>query len=86
MNRKSEIFKEYNKIKAQTRKAGKDTKRADRALGLSLSGEERPYLTTSHTCDCPDSRFRGATCKHQIRQQIVTAPKTTDQLLAELGF
>lgn len=86
MNRKSQIFSEYNKLKSQTRKAGKDTKRADRALGLSLSGQERPYLTTAHTCDCPDHRYRGVTCKHMLRQQIITAGKSTETLLEELGF
>lgn len=86
MNTKTQIFTTYNTIKSQTRKAGKDTKRADRALGLSLSGKERPYLTTAHTCDCPDSRIRKQTCKHQIAARINCAGKTTDQLLAELGF
>lgn len=86
MNRKSEIFKEFNKQRTQTRKAGKETGRVNRGLGLALSGKERPYLTTAHTCDCPDARYRGVTCKHMIAARLNSAGKTTDQLLEELGF
>lgn len=86
MNRKSTIFSEYNKQRSTARKAGKDTARINRGLGLALSGKARPYLTTAHTCDCPDARYRGVVCKHMIAARLNSAGKTTDQLLEELGF
>jgi hypothetical protein len=86
MNRRSQIFSAYNKLKSRTRKAGQDTKRVDRALGLSLSGRASPYLSTPYSCNCPDAMYRGIVCKHQLRRRIMTPRKKAANYQLKLPF
>jgi len=63
-------FTVYNKARTAARQGRIDEKRLNRALGLVLSGKQRPYNTTLHSCDCPDYRRTGKPCKHIIRGWI----------------
>jgi hypothetical protein len=63
---KSTIWTQYNKA---LKSGAFDRLRTNRALGILLHGEPRPYNTTVSTCDCPDST-RGFICKHRIARMI----------------
>lgn len=83
---RSEIFSAYNKLKSRTRRAGQDTKRVDRALGLSLSGRAIPYVSTTESCNCPDAMYRGVICKHQLRRRIMGIRKRVAPRQLRLPF
>lgn len=62
---KSAVFSTFNHLRG----AGTvEEKRLNRALGLTQSQQERPYVTTHESCTCPDFRYRladtGQKCKH----------------------
>lgn len=63
---KSKLFSVYNKARVAARNGRLDTGRVNRALGVAQSKNARPYNTTITSCDCPDSLYRGATCKHRV--------------------
>lgn len=65
---RSEIFTVYNFARHAARLGKLDQGRVNRALGLVLSGERRPYLTSVAGCTCPDSRNH--VCKHRIAKMI----------------
>jgi vancomycin permeability regulator SanA len=70
--RQSEIMTVYNKARAAARKGLLDEGRVNRALGLLMSGTNgnRPYNTTTKTCDCPDHIKTGKACKHMIKMMM----------------
>lgn len=70
---RSAVFGRYNRMRHEA-----DPGRANRALGLVQSGEERPYHTTATFCSCPDWQYRirfreGSKCKHQLQLELAAA-------------
>lgn len=66
---KSEIFSIYNKARKAARQGKLNPAHVNKALGLLLSGKERPYVTTLKTCTCPNWRS-GIPCKHQVKRMM----------------
>ena len=62
---RSMLWSVFNKLRAQR---FFDKKRLYRALGYLQSHDQswRDYYPTKHRCDCADSQWRGAICKHSI--------------------
>ena len=85
---KSQLFTEYNKAKAAGRREGSDIKRLNRGLGVAQKSQPRPYVTTAHSCTCPDHFYRGVVCKHMIalRLQKPASQPTEEDILKDLGF
>lgn len=70
---RSAVFSAYNRLRHEV-----EPGRANRALGLVQSGEERPYRTTADFCSCPDWQYRirfqeGGKCKHQLQLELAAA-------------
>ena len=66
---KSKLFSTYNALRAVADDTGIERKRLNRALGLAMAKEPRPYHTSTESCDCPDSYFHkgaGTVYKHRI--------------------
>lgn len=69
---KSEIFSEYNRIKASD-DTNMNRRITNRALGLVQSETHRPYRTTETSCTCPHFLYRKTTCKHMKALRISNA-------------
>lgn len=63
---RSRLFSAYNCAKGMVA----DTGRLNRALGVAMRKEARPYDTTPDGCTCPDwsmrLRYTGQPCKHML--------------------
>lgn len=78
---RSAIFSEYNRLRGR---GNVERGRLNRALGLAQTGRKRPYDTTIHACDCPDSiNNPGVVCKHRaalrMRQKAAARPYDLDE-------
>lgn len=84
----SALMTAYNYGKSWASNSGlTTTDRVDRAFGYLMSGEAedkwQEYVTTIHSCQCPDSQFRGAICKHSVALMIATKH---DQIMKSEGL
>jgi hypothetical protein len=89
MNR-SQLFTQYNKARKAAREGKLDPKAVNKALGLCQSSQERPYFTTTKSCNCPAFVYgNGKACKHmvakmlkvriaQAEQNVTSQPKPID--------
>ena len=67
MQNKSTIFSRYNLARGLVRAGTLDAGRLNRALGVALSKEPRPYRTTSDSCTCEDAKYgHRHVCKHML--------------------
>ena len=68
---RSALFTAYNQARKLAYQGHLDMERVNRALGIALRKEPRPYYTTTERCDCADSVGRsaqGVVCKHRIAE------------------
>jgi SWIM zinc finger len=67
---RSTILSNFNKVRQLASTGELDKGRVNRALGLALRKEPRPYTTSLTRCDCGDWTFpqgpSGGACKHQL--------------------
>lgn len=82
---RSEIFSVYNLARTAARRGRQpsglvlEVRRVNRALGLLLSGRERPYATTAQSCNCPDAQ-RGNVCKHRVAAMMAVRIRQRRQI------
>lgn len=66
---RSALFTVYNVARGMVA----DTGRLNRALGIAMRKEPRPYTTTATWCSCPDFTFNRQPCKHMLAAALKAA-------------